>query len=229
MALWTYALVTLDRAKRALLVSGDQQDNLLEECITEASGMVEDAWGRQIVTRGTLTEFHPRYGLGLGTDLYTNEYPIHSVTAIYEGGSGVSGTGTLLTVNTDYLLIKHPANVVRRIVSGLPVCWPYNPSSTSYRHVEIQYQAGYRKHDASTAAELALPEVPQPVVRVCLELTAWIYKQRTGHEVGMQTVSDGLGNRTFSGPAYVMPAMRKALVENGACLGPRLLTGERAA
>lgn len=218
MALWDYAIFSTDEARRFLGVGGSAQDDKIDDCINEASYMIEDAWGRQLVSRGTLTEYHPRdSSITLGCDLYTNEYPLVSVSAVYEAG-------TLLTVNTDYRVILSPVGLIRRLSSGFPVSWPQTTSTSTYRHVEVRYVAGYRPW---TNTPTTTPVLPEGVKRVGRELVAWIYRQRDKREVGLSSVSDDLGNRTFSGPAYVTPGMLATLRAAGACFGPRLMSGER--
>lgn len=198
MALNTNALFTTDEAKRFLGVSGAAQDDKIEDCVNEASDLVEDAWGRVLVSpykkvdgswTTYFTEYHPTPEACInGSDLYPNEYPLVEAVAVYEAG-------TLLVANTDYLVIKHPVSLLRRISSGLPVSWPQNTSTSTYRQIELRYIAGYRRHDDT---DTTVPTLPEGVKRVGRELVAWIWRQRDKREVGLSSISDSLGNQVGS-------------------------------
>jgi len=221
VALWAYALSTVEQAKKALVLKDDRHDAVIEACVNEASQMVEDQWGRHIVSRGSLTEYHPRNGGGLGAAIYVNEWPIISVTTIHEDSNRAYDATTLLTVDTDYIISK-PIGEIVRVSSSLPLGW-----EAGWRAIKIVYLGGYQDVGGTISGAAALPHA---VKRVFFELVAWMVRQRTGGEVGMTQVQDGFGNRTFSGPAYITPAMAAALSAAGA-LAPSLAgrTGERDA
>lgn len=246
MALWAYALRTVDVFKaRSRPVVGTTTDPLIEECINEASEMVEKAWGRHLVSRGALTEFHPRLdplvrgasvytppisspnipmtsgpmAFALGAELYLNEWPIVSVTTVNEDAAAAYGGGTLLAASTDYLASK-PIGKLVRLSGGLPRAW-----LCSWRAVKVVYLGGYQNTAGSISGADA---VPNPVLRVFDELAGWMLRQRSGGEFGLSSSSDSFGNRTFSGPAYITPQMQAQLDQAGASAsGLRLRTGER--
>lgn len=248
MALWAYALRTVADVKATAWVSaGAGADALIEACVNEASEMVEKAWGRHIVSRGPLTEDHPGMLLGgasaglysppisgppipvgygaltpsLGPELYLNEWPIVSVTTVHEDPSRVYGAGALLAAGTDYLVSK-PTGKLVRLSGGMPRAW-----ASSWRAVRVVYLGGYQNTAGSVSGADPVPPV---VLRVFDELVGWMIRQRTAKEVGLSSVSDALGNRTFQGPAYITPQMQKALLEAGATPGAILgRTGERDA
>jgi hypothetical protein len=247
MALWAYALRTVAATKAGLVITGSAIDSLIEDCVNQASQIVEDAWGRHIVSRGSLTEYHPKetsalalqatvgrvfaYDLGgpfLGppssarTTIYMNEFPIVSVASVNEDTSRVYGAGSLLTVNTDYI-VSNPTGKLVRVMGSLPASW-----SWSWRAVKVAYIAGYQNTSGSISGADA---VPYAILRVFDELVAWMIDQRAPgpkRQVGMNSVSDGLGNRSFSGPAYITPGMQAALDSAGALpVSVRSVTGER--
>lgn len=232
---WAYALFTIDEARNFVGLGGSGHDEKLQVAINEASRMIEAEWGGPIISRGTqaspLIEYFEKGNRQFGgsgsyatvwSDIVVNDWPLVSVSAIYEAG-------TLKTASTDYrvtLLSQDPPfRVIRRLSSGLPVAWPQTYSTSTYRHIEVRYLAGYRRADDST--NTTLPILPDNISRVGRELVAWIYSQRAGKQVGLASVSDALGNRSFSGPAYITDQMRATLRAAGAQVGPRYCTGER--
>lgn len=222
MALSAYALRTVAATKNALgTIAGSAIDALIEECVNQASEMVERAWGRHIVSRGALTEYHAkdpgRYPLD--HQLYLNEWPVVSVTSVHEDPNRAYGASTLLTVTTDYVVSK-PAGKLLRVSNAVPIYW-----SNSWRAQKVIYVAGYEDTAGSPAA--AAP-VPYSILRVFDELVGWMIQQRQAKELGLQSRSDAMGNRSFSGPAYITPGMQAALDAAGAMPASRRgVTGER--
>lgn len=222
MALWAYAIASVGQAKSVLNIRDDKQDAVLEQCINEASQLVENAWGRHVVTRGSLTEYHTTpylcsADLRMAGVLHLNEWPIISVTTVHEDSSRVYATA--LVENTDYIVSKPEGKLVR--VSGnLPIDWDYG-----WRAIKVVYIAGYQNAAGTQAGATAVPDA---VRRVFYELLRWIFNQRTMNQVGLTQAQDSLGNRTFSGPAYLTPLMQAALSAAGAVpVSLALRTGER--
>lgn len=235
---WEYALCTVDEARGFCGLAGSGHDDKLQTAINEASRMIEAEYGGPVHSRGTivapLVEYFQagnRYFNGVLSDLVVNDWPLHSVSAVYEGGTGATGTGTLLVANTDYRVITVsldpvPFRVIRRLSGGLPVAWPQISSTASYRHVEVRYLAGYKRAEITDAVN-DVPLFPDGILRVLRELVQWIYRQRDKKETGLSSVSDALGNRSFSGPAYITDQMRATLRAAGAMVGQRYSCGER--
>lgn len=236
MALWAYALRTVASVKSALAISGNGIDPLIEECVSEASELTEAAWGRHIVSRGSLTEYHPRDPVSLVVDpgytlcaptsrpraaFFLNEWPIVSVTSIHEDVARAYGAPTQLVENTDFIISK-PSGKLTRVSGASPRSWLW-----SWRAIKVVYLGGYQ----NTAGTITSAEaVPPKVLRVFDELVAWMIRQRSKGEVGLQSISNETGSRSFTGPAYVTDIMRAALAEAGAV--PNSLaghTGERDA
>lgn len=222
MALWPYALATTAQAKAKLKI-GDGQDPVLEECIGEASQMVESAWGRHILTRGSLTEEHPRvpriFGGDFGEELYTNEWPIGAVTSVHEDSARAFGASTLLVANTDYI-VSAPAGKLIRTSSSMPSAWAY-----SWRAVKVVYTGGYRQPGQTTAG---FEDVPPGIMAVFYELLHWMYRARDRREVGLTQATDGMGTRTFAGPPMITRGMLATLDAAGRVPASlRGLTGER--
>lgn len=240
MSLWAYALRTVANVKTLAWPSaGSNVDSLIEACTNEASQMVEKAWGRDIVSRGALTEYHPRLDpsgrtaglyvppisgpslgvtsgplcLPLGPECFLNEHPIVSVTSVKENG-------VLLVVDTDYKVSK-PTGKVIRLSGGTPRAW-----LSTWRANEFVYTGGYKDTAGNPSAA---EDVPPAILRVFDELVGWMIRQRASKEVGLTVATDAIGTRTYSGPAYITDRMQEALNEAGASPGSLVRTGERDA
>lgn len=240
MALWAYAFQTVTGLKTSLGITGTALDAIIEDCINEASQMVEASWGRDVVSRGSITEFHPRDTTAyyqanvypasflsdpaavpsrMRSEIYLNEWPIVSVTSVNEDSVRTYGAGSLLVADTDYLLSK-PAGKIIRLSGGQARSWIW-----TWRAVKVVYIAGFQDTGGTVSGATA---IPFPLMRVFHELAKWLIEQRKpGGAVGMQSVSDATGNRTFSGPAYVTPGMEDALGAAGARSRLEVKTGER--
>lgn len=217
--LWPYALASVSTVKAALGIQDSKRDAVIENAINEASQLVEQAWGRHVVSRGELTEYHT-YAcppLANSGSLYLNEWPIVSVTNVYEDPNRAFATA--LVVNTDYIVSK-PAGKLLRVSSATPMHW-----QTGWRAIKVVYLGGYQNTNGTiTSAEA----VPPTILRVFYEMARWIINQRTANEVGLTQVQDSFGNRTFSGPAYITPGMQAALYAAGAVASTLAgRTGER--
>lgn len=225
MGLWAYALATVGAAKSALGIKSDLQDGILEDCINQASALIEGAWGRNIVSRGSLTEFHTydcargwRDQRNVGV-LHLLEWPIVSVTTVHEDNSRVFATP--LVVDTDYTVSK-PAGRLIRVSGSLPIEW-----ATGWRAIKVVYLGGYQNTEGTITGAQA---VPADVLRVFYELLGWMFKQRANNDVGLTQAQDAFGNRVFSGPAYITPGMQAALSMAGAIPASLTVrTGERDA
>ena len=250
MALWAYALRTVAQVKASSwLATGTTTDSLIEDCVNEASAMVEKAWGRHLVSRGGLTEFHPRldslgaatgvyvplisgpaqpvsYGAGamcLGAELYTNEYPIVSLTTVHEDSARAYGAGALLVADTDFVLSKPAGKLIRISGSGgTPRAWV-----ASWRAVKVVYIAGYQDTSGSIVGAAA---VPPEVLKVFDDLVAWMIRLRVGKEQALASMTNGMGSLSFlAGPPMITSAMQAALDAAGATPSLRIRTGERDA
>jgi hypothetical protein len=197
----TFALVSLQELKDHLGSGGAAKDSVLETVINRVSDEIEDYLERQIVTRGTLTEFHTFTAAGVAfysADLRTLEYPIASVTTVHEdtGVPRTYGAGALLVADTDYQVVK-PSGVIRRISGlGQPMNW-----ATGLRAVKVTYAAGY----ATTAA------VPDRIKAVALRYAALIWDEQKRGAFGVSGASDALGNYTRFSAASLSPDLQAAL------------------
>lgn len=196
MSLSTYALVSLTELKDHLSVGGAGKDVALEDIINRVSDEIEQYLDRQIVTRGSLTEYHT-FTEG-ACELRTLERPITAVTTVHEDTSlpRTYAATTLLVSGTDYHAVN-PSGVIRRINgAGLLRSW-----ATGYRAIKVVYAAGY----ASTAA------VPTRIKTVALRYAALIWDEQKRGAFGVSGASDSLGNYTRFASAQLNSDLRAAL------------------
>jgi len=227
VALWAYALRTVVAAKAALNITGTNIDSVVEAAVNEASQLVEGAWGTEIVSRGSVTEYYTFYARDPSCHvLYPNQRPIVSITSINEDATRVFGGSTLLVVNTDYI-VSQPASSadgkIIRVANSLPQAW-----TVGWRAVKVVGIFGFK----DTAGVVSAAQDVHPVILdVFDDLTAWIIRHRTKGEVGTDSSTDAMGTRTlWQGPPMVTEGMKTRLASIGA-LSPTLrgVYGERDA
>lgn len=200
MALSSYALVTLDELKNHIGAGGSAKDAVLEEIINRVTDEIESYLDRQIVTRGTLTEFHTLRADGIPVDtseLRTLEWPILTVTSVHEdtGTPRTYGAGALLVSDTDYQTIK-PGGLLRRISGlGTPAMW-----DTGLRAIKVVYTAGY-----------ASGSVPARIKSIALRYAALVWDEQRRGAFGVSGAADALGNYTRFAPAMLTKDMRDTL------------------
>lgn len=193
MSVSTYALVSLAELKGVIGIdaAATGQDATIEGVINRASEAIEAYLQRQIVTRGSLTEYHamsPRAIL-----LNTLQWPITSVTSVQEGQwSGSWTAAATLTAGTDYVADNAAGQLVRLYTFWQP----------GFDGVKVVYAAGY----ASTSV------VPGPIKEVCLGLAARKYGQiRRGGDFGAQTTTDAMGTVSRFLPSELLKMEKDAL------------------
>jgi len=179
VTLSNYALITDIELKRKLDVkSGTGADDAIKDICNGVSLQVETHLKRQIVKRTSdLVEFHTFRAYD--TELLLIDWPVISITEIREDlFRSYAAAGTLLTVNTDYILQKKRARLLR--VRG-PSPWAW---LRGFRAVRVTYQAGY----ADTAS------VPQDLKDVCLLQAAIAYSAFKRQQFDILSQTDAAGN-----------------------------------
>jgi len=68
VSLSAYSLVSLEEIKETLSVSGASKDGALESILNGVTDEIEEYVGRQIVSRGSLTEYHTMAAAGVAID-----------------------------------------------------------------------------------------------------------------------------------------------------------------
>ena len=204
MSLSAYSLVSLEEIKEALSVSGASKDGALESILNGVTDEIEDYVGRQIVSRGSLTEYHTMAAAGVAIDtseLLTLEYPILTVTTIHEDVATprAYGAAALLTLGTAYEIVKgaKPRSLIRRLNGGAGLPWSWY---VGHRAIKVVYTAGY-----------TLATVPDRIRRVALEYASVLWDQHKRGQYGVSGQSDGLGNYTRFASPQLTDAMKATL------------------
>jgi len=198
VALSLYALVSLDELKEHIGAGGTAKDTVLEGIIDRVTDEIEQYLGRQIVTRGSLTEYHTFDDPTC--ELRSLERPITAVTTIHEDTSSprTYGASSLLVSGTDYEAIK-PSGIIRRINgTGSLRSW-----AGGYRAIKLVYTAGY----ATTAA------VPARIKAQALRYAALVWDEQKRGAFGVSGASDSLGNYTRFAAASLNREMQQALAQ----------------
>lgn len=201
MPLSAYALVSLEELRAHLGVGGNAKDTELEQIVNRVSDEIEAHLGRQIVTRGNLTEYHTLRSGGepvSDDELRTLEWPIITVTSVHEDTATprAYGASALLADGTGYEVVK-PKGIIRRIEGlGTPRYW-----STAHRAIKVVYSAGYADVDS----------VPARIKGVVKDYAALLWGQQKRGDFGISGQSDAVGNYTRFTVAHLTPEMKVAL------------------
>jgi hypothetical protein len=195
----TYSLLTYDELCRAVGQStpgpstGDAWESLLDVA-ERVSLSIERYLQRDIVTRGSLTEYHTVPDAD-PCRLFTRQWPFITIATINEGAI-VAGawTSSYLLTAADY--VTEADNVIVRLSGSDATAW-----MEGFRRVRLVYQAGY----ASTAV------VPQHIKDVAAKLTARMWAESKRGQAGAQSISDGMGSVTRFLPSELLTMERQAL------------------
>lgn len=205
-----YALATPEELK--LFKGGELGsgvDPSYEAALNTASAIVENYLGRDIVTRGTITEYHTFKSYS--QDLLLLEWPVISVTNVWEDVARAYGSA--LTVDTDYIVSKPHAQLIRISgANGAPMSW-----AIGFRAVKVSYSAGY-----------AVGDVPGHIKDVVLWIAAHLFSESERKSWDVSSQSDGLGTVTRFTLSRLPDYMKAQLVSERR-IYPLGVTGERDA
>lgn len=141
--------------------------------------------------------YSPCYGQTIIRPL---EWPVRNVVQVHEDWDRVFGSASLLVAGTDYEL-RNAGSILRAIVrlsSGLDSTW-----LAGTRVAQGRMSAGYK----------GPAEVPWKIKGVTLELAAWFLQHSDRKQYGLQSQSDAMGSRSFSGPPMLSQGMKNELGE----------------
>jgi hypothetical protein len=169
--------------------------DLVESIIWGASQVIEDYLGRNLVTRGAITEYH--WLKSAEWELYLSQFPTITVTSVHEDSSRGYGASYLLTADTDYVVDSATGRLIRTssATSGT-TSW-----MTGFEAVKVVYTAGY----ATTAS------IPAAIKDVCKRHVREIYSEVTRKLGGISDVSDAMGTIKRYGPPMLTSGMRRDL------------------
>lgn len=198
-SLSTYSLLSLEELKEELRVSDDGKNLALTVLANTVSEVIEAYLGRQIVTRGFLTEYHTMEAGGdrlCATVLSLLEWPIITLTSISEDTAWPRTYATNLVSGTDFQA-NPPTGRVHRLTSpGARYQW-----ATGFRAIKAVYKAGY----ATTSV------VPQTIKSVARRLAGVMWEEYKRDWRGVSSVSDQGGTFTRFSAATLSSDMKADL------------------
>lgn len=157
---------------------GDQSANI-QRALRTSTSFIERRLGREIVSRGALTEYHTVPFGQIHNTIRTSQYPILTVTSVHESTASPRAydADSLLTVGTDYVFISATGEIRRLSSSEL---YPWSPG---YRAIKVVYTAGWAQAD-----------VPDELRQLCLFGAAAIAKESGLQRWGVSAATDDQGN-----------------------------------
>lgn len=194
-----YALAEVEDCKRALMLDNDDSnvDDLLTDLINSATATIENYLHRRVVRRDSsdVTEYHtvPR----AMCELYLRDFPIISVTDVWEDIDRQYTNSTKLVVNTDYLVVNGVGRL-DRIFSSTGGRRTWRPG---FRVVKVAYKGGYA----------TLTDVPADIREVCRRLVELHYREKSRQLQGAQASFDPASNITRFHIAHFTKEMRAIL------------------
>ena len=176
-------LTTLPAVKEYLGITVSTYDTLIEGFIHRATDMIENYCSRHF-RAADYTEYHDGRGLA---ELYPNEYPVNSVSHIYDDPDWVWGTDT--EVDSDDYRIRDNAVIVLK--SGT--------FSDDVQNIKLEYNAGY-----ST--------IPEDLAQACIEQCAWMFRQSAegASLLGVTAKSHADGSVSYTAQD-LLPQVRRVL------------------
>lgn len=165
MATAEYSLTSLDLVKYFMGMTGtdSESDDLLENLIDRVSTLFESYCDRNILSR----EYNEVYDGRGSNKLYTNQYPITSVSGIWDDYDWTWDSGT--EVDSDYYRIYEGG---RYITFRDTYLYDYQ------QNVKIIYTAGYAT-------------VPSDIQHACITEVARSYKNKNQVDITSKTLADG--------------------------------------
>lgn len=169
------ALCTRDDVKLfgTITDSTDAADTLIKDLIDRVSTRIERYCDR-VFEEATYTEYYD----GTGTDyLYTNQYPIVTISGIYDDTLWAWGEDTLIS-GTEYRISNNKRKVL------------YNTYFTdASENIKIVYTAGYTT-------------IPYDIQQVCITEVLRIYKRKLEPDVSSKSMQDG-GQNVYITDAFL--------------------------
>ena len=154
--------------------STDTADTLIEDLIDRVSARIEKYCDRTFA-EAIYTEYYD----GNGCDyMYTNQYPIVTVSGIYDDSSWVWGEDTLIS-GTTYRVSSNNRKIL--LYSSY-----FTPAT---ENIKIVYTAGYT-------------DIPYDIQQVCITEVLRTYKRKLEPDVSSKAMSEG-GQNTYITDAFL--------------------------
>lgn len=151
----------------------------IQRALRTSTTWVERILNRQVVSRGTLTEYHSLPWRPYRSTIRLAQFPLLAAPTIHESQSDprVYGADELLTVETDFQYVAATGEVHRICGSELSVWKP------GRKTVKVAYTAGWAQAD-----------VPDDLVQLCLFVAVGIMKEASLGRHGISAATDDAGN-----------------------------------
>jgi hypothetical protein len=179
------------------LTTGDELHGtkFFTAAVTATLSGVNGAGVNDTIDVGT-SEGYTEYYSPSGNILEPLEWPVRSVI-VHEDQSRLYPVGTLLVLGTNYEL-RGDRSIARLASAGQDQSW-----ASGSRSVRVRMSAGYK----------GTGEVPESIKGVCRELAAWYYQHADRKQYGLQSNTDAMGSRSFTGPPILTDGMKAVLQE----------------
>lgn len=201
MGLVSWALLELGPFRDYVGARGSGDGQRAVDAINWATAEIETALGRQLISRGAMTELHSLEDRW--PKLWLNEWPIISVATVHESDDRTWDDSTKLTAGTDYVVESTRNATLARITSatGKPRAWMTGP--IGHPTVQVVYTAGYT---LATLRSL-VPDLPG----LARELAARKYQASGAGEWGVMSRTDSEGTVTRLAPDVLTRELRRSL------------------
>ena len=134
-----HAIINLTEIKAAVWDDTGGQDDRLNLLINRLTEAAEAAMGRDLVSRGALTEY---YSLDCYTpDLYLRVLPIIDITSVHESCVRTYNADSLLIVGTDFVAY----NEVGKLVRTATATWGREAWEAGFEAMKVIYTGGYSR------------------------------------------------------------------------------------
>lgn len=163
MSVNTYSLVSLEEVKEQIKSTIPEEDDFISNLINRYSTLIESYLNKNVLSR----EYTEYFDGGGYSELFVNQYPITSVSGIYDDSNWEWNVGDL--IDADDYRVTNDAN---SIVFNTTTLGDYK------ENIKIVYTAGY-------------DETPEDIKMVCIKEVARAYTDRKELGITSKSRSDG--------------------------------------
>ncbi len=186
---YSYRLITTDEAKRALSQSEASDPRLadIDDALTAASDEIQEYLER-VVVQTSWIEYHQRSRTEPSV-LRVKHWPISSVTEVAEDTNRDYGSTTVLTADTEYIVMdedEHTSKIIR-LSSDTPKGW-----TAGFEAIRVKVTGGW-----------TVANMPPRIRRVCREYLARQYHAVVNQSYAFSRVNDARGDVTHFGPVML--------------------------